>query len=369
MARLKSGYSRRKDGMLQLRFTYDGKRHYVYGHSYQECETKKLDLIDKIKNHMLSCNDKITLSEYYVEWQRGRELQITDSTRYTNDQRWARMEPLIGKEKVAKIETRHIINMRNSLAKSLSPTTVNDEITLLNSIMESAIEDKIRLDNPCRSKSIKPLPVEVEATDTYHRALTLEEQALFFKAAKECTWYYELLVFMIATGCRVGEVGALKWTDIDYRENVVHINKTISRISHNDFVIKNRPKTKKSIRDIPLNQTAKEALQQQKKKSRVLDIGGNIFMTTDGGIVHKSHVNAAIAHVLKKMKKDNIYIERFTSHALRATFATRAIEQGMTPQTLKTILGHSSIRMTMDLYAHVLPNTKQEEMGKVEIVV
>ena len=87
-------------------------------------------------------------------------------------------------------------------------------------------------------------------------------------------------------------------------------------------------------------------------------------------MVTKGQVNAAISNVIEKHNKHNdLQIEPFTSHALRATFATRAIEQGMQPQTLKTILGHSSLKMTMDLYAHVLPNTKQEEMAKVEIVV
>ena len=58
-------------------------------------------------------------------------------------------------------------------------------------------------------------------------------------------------------------------------------------------------------------------------------------------------------------------IEHFAIHALRDTFATRALESGMNPQTLKTILGHSSYSMTMDLYCHVLADTKAEEMAKV----
>ena len=346
---LKPGYCRRPDGKLQHRFSYNGKRYSVYGSTFQECEDKKVEKIEKIKNHILACNDRITLSEYYVEWQKGREYSIEKSTRYTNDQRWARIEKYIGDEKVAKLETHHIVKMRNEMAKTLAYTTVNDEITLLNTILESAIEDKIRIDNPCRSKSLKPLKTEEdEASDTYHRALTLEEQTSFFKEAKERTWYYELLVFMIATGCRVGEVGALKWTDIDYTKNVIRINKTITRVSHSEYIVKNRPKTKKSIREIPLSKLAKEALSSQKRKARVLNIGGNIFTSTSGGMVTKGQVNAAISNVIEKHNKHNdLQIEPFTSHALRATFATRAIEQGMQPQTLKTILGHSSLKMTM----------------------
>ena len=169
------------------------------------------------------------------------------------------------------------------------------------------------------------------------------------------------IVFMISTGIRVGELGALKWGDIDYKKNVVKITKTVARISNSEYIIKNKPKTKKSIREIPLSKTAKDALVSQRRKTEILAIDGNIFPTSEGGLLHKGIINAAISNVLEKIElSQKIKIEHFTSHALRATFATRAIEQGMTPQTLKTIMGHSSYKMTMDLYAHVLPNTKQK---------
>ncbi len=61
-------------------------------------------------------------------------------------------------------------------------------------------------------------------------------------------------------------------------------------------------------------------------------------------------------------------MERITSHAFRDTFATRAIESGMNPKTLQSILGHASIKMTMDLYAHVMEDTKIEEMQKVSVM-
>ena len=62
-------------------------------------------------------------------------------------------------------------------------------------------------------------------------------------------------------------------------------------------------------------------------------------------------------------------IERISTHALRDTFATRAIESGMNPQTLKEILGHASYSMTMDLYAHVMGETKTREMNLIKISV
>ncbi len=68
-----------------------------------------------------------------------------------------------------------------------------------------------------------------------------------------------------------------------------------------------------------------------------------------------------------RQEKRNIFFVPYLTrpHVFRHTFATRAIEAGMQPQVLKTILGHSSLAMTMDLYSHVLPDTKAQEMEKI----
>lgn len=79
-----------------------------------------------------------------------------------------------------------------------------------------------------------------------------------------------------------------------------------------------------------------------------------------------STVSSTIDNVLKRLRQQDIEIERFTHHAFRDTFATRYIEEGGNMQTLQKILGHSSLAMTADLYAHVLPNTKQQEMQQIE---
>ena len=69
--------------------------------------------------------------------------------------------------------------------------------------------------------------------------------------------------------------------------------------------------------------------------------------------------------MLENMAKDGISFPYFTLHSTRHTFATRCIESGMEPQVLKTILGHATLSMTMDLYSHVLLDTKADAMEKV----
>ena len=71
--------------------------------------------------------------------------------------------------------------------------------------------------------------------------------------------------------------------------------------------------------------------------------------------------------IIKRIRKDGYEFPHITPHIFRHTFATRAIESGMQPQVLKTILGHSSLAMTIDLYSHVMEDTKAKEMRKIDI--
>ena len=94
----------------------------------------------------------------------------------------------------------------------------------------------------------------------------------------------------------------------------------------------------------------------------IISMNDRYFKAIRGGLISSAELTRDIAATLK-----DTGIEYFTPHAFRDTFATRAIEAGMNPQTLKVILGHSSYSMTMDLYAHVMENTKQKEMDLIQI--
>lgn len=109
-----------------------------------------------------------------------------------------------------------------------------------------------------------------------------------------------------------------------------------------------------------MNEGIREILTRQKEKNT----GKLVFTSKHGYMISHSTVNREIRNVCISTGIDVI-----TSHAFRDTFATRFIEQGGNPQTLKVILGHSSLSLTMDLYSHVLPNTKQEEMDRVVIEI
>lgn len=369
--RLPLGYSYREDrNKYQCRFFYRGERYYVYGETIDECEQKKSEKLELLKNGLNVDSRNITLRQYYNIWIEEQKKVVKDSSIYTIGKYWKYIDDSIGKTKIADIQKQDIIYMQNVLQKKYSADTVNRAHKLLTQILNEAISDRIINFNPARSvrklKSTKP-----KARDTNHRALSLEEQEAFFEYAQG-KYYYNLFSFLVNTGMRVGEALALTWKDIDFKKREITINKTVMRTGDVEYAISESPKTSSSNRKIPLTQQIENILRaqmEQNKKIKAIEIDGLIFITAYGKMGNYNNVNSAIVRVLNAMREDGIYIEHFSVHAFRDTFATRCIEQGMPPIVLKELLGHSSLKMTMDIYAHVLPNTKYEELNKIEIAI
>lgn len=366
--KLASGYRERSDGRIESRFTIAGKRYSVYDDTLAGCKAKEAELREQIKNGSYVSNRNVTFHEYYEEWKKGRAGTVKGNTVLGIESRYKNhIKPVLGHRKMIEIEKREIVRLQQLLAEKQKASTVNTTIVQIKAIFNSAVEDGVLTKSP--AAGVKLLrDTGKAASETYHRALTVDEQDAFVEEAKQ-EWLYELLVILLLTGLRIGEAAALLWSDVDYVNQVIHVTKTVSRTAEGSFMI-GTPKSKTGIRDIPLTEPMKVILKSQKEKLKlvhgnVINISQGVFENFCGGVVYNASANKAITNTLKRLEKKGIYIEHFSAHALRDTFATRYIEYGGTPQTLKTILGHSSLAMTMDLYSHVLPNTKQEEMRKV----
>lgn len=368
MARLAAGV-RKKGNLFEKRFTVEGKRYSVYAPTQKELANKEQELREQLRKKQYVSNRNITLDAYFKEWIVSKEKSTKSTSIYCYETVYKkRISPTMGKRKVKDIERREIIYLQNKLSGELKPKTVNFVIDLLGSILNGALIDNIIVKNPCYG--VKHVTVNEKATDTIHRALTIEEQTAFMEELRG-NFYYEFIAFMLCTGVRCGEAAALTWGDIDEINGVIHITKTTTYSKGGILEIGNSPKTQAGKRDIPLLPNARNILKQQQNKLKGIYNLPNkrIFCSYNGDLIRSGNINKEIKKTLEELEKRGTHIDRFTTHALRDTFATRFIEQGGTLQTLKTILGHESYKMTADLYAHVLPNTKREEMQKVNIVI
>lgn len=167
------------------------------------------------------------------------------------------------------------------------------------------------------------------------------------------------IVICLLTGIRLGELLALTWNDIDFENKILKINKTVftTKIENHYKQIIDTPKTKKSVREIPLSNNLIEVLKNIKNESK----SKYIITTKKLGIVSNRSYQRTFKFILKK---NNIPYKNF--HALRHTFATNAVNIGMDVKSIADILGHSNVMITVNRYAHSFLDYKIQMMNKLD---
>lgn len=372
------------------RFTVDGKRYSVYGKSVDEVKEKEQDLKNNLKEGKYKPGKELTFNEYYTRWIQAKDGTVKESTingynilfnmcsRCVIDQ----VGDTFGNLKLTSIEVQNIRDLQMILyhnhyvvddgkvyeSEQLTSSTVNSVIRMIRSILRSAVTERILTWNA--AEGVKALKrTEPLARETNHRALTREETNKFIEEAKKTnSWYYNLYVFLLHTGCRIGEAGAFNMNDIIKEDGAysLSINKTLTLSVTGSNVIGSDTKSAAGKRIIPLVTEARQAINKQRIQNRifngskVVNINSPVFLSPMGMLLFNASVNNDIASIC-----NSIGIEKFSVHAFRATFATRCVESGMQPKVLQDILGHSNISMTMDLYAHSMESTRTKQMQAV----
>lgn len=160
----------------------------------------------------------------------------------------------------------------------------------------------------------------------------------------------------LSIGLRIGEICALKWSDINVTDGILTVNRTIERIyiiegekKHTELVI-NTPKTKNSCREIPMN---KELLGMLKPLKKVVNDDYYILTNDERPTEPRTYRN------YYKRLMEKLDIPKLKYHGLRHSFATRCIEVGCDYKTVSVLLGHSNISTTLNLYVH--PNMEQKK--------
>lgn len=219
------------------------------------------------------------------------------------------------------------------------------------------------------------VPKKSETNDKKVKPFTLEEQKEFLKAIEG---HRHEVLFLVAlyTGLREGEILALTWNDIDFIKNTITVSKTVSIVvditkesRSKGYISIGTPKTVKGNRVVPLPDFLVKRLKQYKlfKKEESLKIGiqfkesNNLFTTRNGTMLSAVNLQRMFKEILLKAG-----IENRKFHDLRHTYATRLFELGESAKTVQELLGHSSISMTLDIYTHVLKETKETAIEKLD---
>lgn len=360
--KLPKGIRQRYDG-FEGRFMYQGKRYLVHGSTITETQKAMTDLKYKLEHGFFVEKKRVTLDDWHKIWmEEYKKNQIKMGT-YTSYQKYydCAIKERLGNKFIADIRSEHIQKLYNDLVKDgYALSSIKVVSAVLNGCMQQAMRNGLIERNPIK---LAELPRQKEKKG--RQAMTKEQQALFMEYAKE-SYLYNFFAVMLRTGMRSGEMRGLKYTDIDKKKKVIHVQRTLKYIEGKGY-LEDTPKTRTSTRDIPLTAALQGLLEDQRKYwgFKVERLDRYLFCNENGDPLSRERVQREIERIIKQIRAAGHDFSRITPHVFRHTFATRAIEAGMQPQVLKTILGHSSLAMTMDLYSHVLPDTKAEEMEKI----
>lgn len=356
---------RKRGNRYEGRVQYQYRTYCVYADTLSEVKKKMTEVRYKLEHGGFVEKEKISLDEWFKKWlkeYKEKEVKKGTAILYQNYYNYY-IKKKLGCMPIASIRGDHIQELYNQLLEQgLALSSLKVLSAVLSGCFKRAYINGLIERNPVGLAVLPRKKVKEE-----RRVLTAEEQELFMKYARN-SYLFNMFALLLRTGMRSGEVRGLKYSDIDRDRKVIRIRRTLKYEAGYGF-FEDEPKTMSSIRDIPLSPEIEAIIEEQKriwKKVKVVKIDEYIFHIGDGTPVSRERLQGEIDRIIKQMEQEDVHMERFTPHCFRHTFATRAIENGMDPQILKHILGHSSLGMTMDLYSHVLPDKKAEEMDKIQ---
>lgn len=239
----------------------------------------------------------------------------------------------------------------SELRKGLSQKSIKDIIIVLKMILKFAVKQKLLAYNEIEIK----FPTVGEKTDL--EVLNKNDHKKIINYLQENFTFKNLGIYIcLSTGMRIGEICGLLWSDIDVENGIIKVRRTVQRIyvidgetRHTEILI-DTPKTKNSIRDIPMTTELYKIIKPLKKV-----VNNDFYVITNEA---KPTEPRTYRNYYERLIK-RLGIPKLKFHGLRHSFATRCIESKCDYKTVSVILGHSNISTTLNLYVH--PNMEQKK--------
>lgn len=389
---LRVGESQNKQGRYIYKWTdCTGARNTVYATTLVELREKEQRIQRDIQDGISSTSANMTLNQLFDLYMNTKS-NIRETTRVLYLTYWsANIKPsILSDMKISQIKQLHvkkwIIELKDKGAKTSS---IKAYKTLLTSVFQFAVDNDYIRRNPCRNCD------QDKAEPSTKTALTKRQQEKlvdFLENDDLYKVYYPLILFILNTGLRAGEVCGLTKDDIDMKKGVVHVRKQLGYRNIGDgYQYYWQPlKTAAGHRDIPLTPAAKKALIMEKeldfalgrraKEQEVAGRSGIVFINNRGMALNSYSIDGTIKRIIsvynqresKEAETENREPEllpHISVHILRHTFCTRSVESGINIKTVQYLMGHSEIATTLNIYTHVNAEQVKSEMKKLENIM
>ena len=376
------GICQRKDGLYSVRFvSSEGKRQVKCFSSLPEARNWLEGAKYADRHEDVFAPPDMTVTEWFEFWISHIVGDLVPNTQRNYRERYEyNVKPVIGKMRLTDVKPMHCKMVFNRMEASYAGSTIRQtyiamgtmfRVAMMNDMIQKHPMDGVRFTKPVR------------ATDDI-KLLTRDEQRVFLETAKR-SHNSNQYALILEPGLRTGEMIGLTWDAIDFEKRTLTVNKTLEYRHKQLFWRAGPPKTQQSYRTIPLTDRAYEILKEIKDKrpwqkespllSQTLEyidrrtgaisrlvMRDLVFINWRTGEPAKN--SSYDTHLYKLC--DEAGIRRFCMHALRHTYATRAIESGMQPKVLQKLLGHASIKTTMDRYVHVMNDSMSKAVLRFE---
>lgn len=372
-------YTTKKDGTMWLYKYYTGEINPVTGkkkpstkRGFKTKAEAKLDAAQTEKEvadgTFIKQDKTITFEEVYEQWYETNSPTFKPPTRKAVRSKFkSQILPHFGNVKINDITRSYCQEVINKIAKKIK--SVENMKMYANQVFEFAVLMEISKSNPMEGVIIPKKESDHLAEGKKMRNYwEKHEIKKFLGITKQAYSYRDHLMFhlLIYTGARKGEVLALRWNDIDFREKTINFDKTLFFDKKTFTPLTS--KTPASRRVLSLDDTTLALLKKHRtEQSRgiVQPIGSNddrmIFTREDGTPIRLAYPNDKLNEIIRS---NNLH--KITVHGLRHTHASLLFEAGASIKEVQERLGHSDIKMTMNIYTHVTKAVKEKTADRFE---
>lgn len=369
-----------------------GKTKQIYANSLPELrkleDELKKNQLDGIKTYI---SDKATLNDVYYRYittKKNLKPSTKNNYAYMYEQY---CKETIGKKKVKDIHFSDVKLFYICLIEKmlLAPSTVDNIHTVLHSVFQLAYRDDIIRKNPADG-AMTEIKKSYGKNKGIRNALTKNQTSIFFNylaASKMYKHWIYLFAVMFGTGMRIGEIAGLRWDDIDFENNVIHVRQQVIYRADSNGITRfqvSTLKTENSARKIPMMDEVRDAFLEEKEIQEVIGYNnatidgysGFVFRNREGNVLQYANVNKAIKRIVEeyndkeiiaaaKANRQPILLPVFTCHVIRHTFCTRLCEVESNLKSIQGIMGHADISTTADIYAEATKEMMDKSFEKL----
>ena len=370
MPRTGENIRKRKDGRWEARYirarTPEGKAVYrsVYGKTYREVKEKMVSARSALPAPKAPiAGNAVTVGSLIRGYLESSRMRYKESTLLKYESLCSvHIEPVIGDMNTMSLSAETVNRFlrekfdtgRTDGKGGLSAASVSGLGILLCAAHSYGVKNELCL--PFRTSVIKPA-ISDSTTAVLSRS---EQRILEEKLSKTSTATALCILISLYAGLRIGEVCALKWEDIDLETGVLHVNHTVIRVKKDDvngsYLKMDVPKTRQSLRMIPIAKQLFSILTVQQKD-------GNVYVASE----NTAFLNPATLQYRFHKLMEEAGLPDINYHALRHTFATRCIENGIDVKTLSEMLGHADAKITLNRYVHSSMENMRKQMENLNL--